>query len=85
MQERYEEAIRETFKYLDDYILYPPSTVTMKLKRQKGKDRAFVIELRMESLGFPVYCTYTEDQDVITVFPKQDNLPIHIWRNKNVY
>lgn len=85
MQERYEQAIKETFEYLDEYILYPPSTRTMQLKRQRGIDRVFVIETRMKSLGFPVYCSYTKDQNIISVFPKWNNLPIHIWRKKYVY
>jgi hypothetical protein len=82
MQEKYEQAIKETFGYLNNYIQEgcPVSTLTMSLKKQRNKDRVFIIETEMELRGFPIYCTYNHDQSVICVYPMQHNLPIHIWR-----
>jgi hypothetical protein len=82
MIDKYEAAIKETFAYLDDYIQNgsPVSTLTMLLKKQRKRDRVFIIETEMELRGFPVYCTYNHDQSVIGVYPMQYNLPIHIWR-----
>lgn len=82
MIEKYEAAIKETFNYLDDYIQNGSlvSTFTMWFKKQRQRDRIFIIETEMQLRGFPVYCTYNHDQSVICVYPMQYNLPIHIWR-----
>ena len=66
MQERYEEAIKATFKYLDDGAV--------------AGSYAEAIVSHMKLLGFEVYCTYDYDQSVICVYPMQYNLPTHIWR-----
>ena len=84
MQEKYEQAIKETFEYLNNYIQEgsPASTLTMSLKKQRNRDRVFIIETEMELRGFQTYCTYNHDQSIINVFPYRHNLPIHIWREK---
>ena len=75
MQERYEEAIRETFKYLDDYISSPDNILSSSY--------AEAIKAHMKTLGFLVYCgVYTNHDDMVVVYPMQDNLSIHIWRRK---
>jgi hypothetical protein len=73
MLEKYEQAIRETFQYLDDYIA-DPETAPLKI------DEA--IESHMKIKGFTVYCSYTEDYEIVCVYPKVDNLPIHIWKRR---
>ena len=72
MQEKYEQAIKETFKYLDDYRSDIACTFAGSYVE--------AIEHHMKLLGFEVYCTYDYDQSVICVYPMQYNLPIHIWR-----
>lgn len=73
MQERYEEAIKETFKYLDDYISDPRNLLLSSY--------AEAIQSHMKTLGFTVYCTSCSNyDDTVVVYPMQYNLPIHIWR-----
>lgn len=76
MQEKYEQAIKETFDYLDDYI---SNLNNAPLKIDEA------IESHMRLKGFEAYCSYTEDYAIVVVYPKAYNLPIHIWRNKYVY
>ena len=78
MQEKYEQAIKETFEYLDKCIA-----------DQKAKNYAYlgllkeeIIERQMKNRGFAVYCSYSQDHKIINVFPCESNLPIHIWREK---
>ena len=73
MQAKYEQAIKETFKYLDDYLSNPENIVS-----SYGE----MIKAHMKLKGYRVYCTtdaYGEEESVV-VYPLQDNLPIHIWR-----
>jgi hypothetical protein len=75
MQERYEAAIKATFKYLDDYIA-DWENVTI------GPYWA-MIQAHMRLLGYEVICNAESDYaDTVTVYPTQHNLPIHIWRRK---
>ena len=85
MQERYEQAIKETFKYLDECIAEHFKQDRLTQLMSLGIDKCYVIEKQMHERGFEVYCSHNFDQSVIGVFPKQYNLPIHIWRNKYVY
>lgn len=78
MQERYEEAIKETFKYLDDCIAEQKA----KNYAHLGLLREEIIERQMHKRGFDVYCSFSQDHKIINVFPTQYNLPIHIWREK---
>ena len=73
MQEKYEQAIKATFKYLDDYISDPRNLLSSSY--------AEAIQSHMKILGFTVYCTsYSNYDDTVVVYPMQYNLPIHIWR-----
>ena len=74
MTEKYEQAIKETFKYLNDCCSDAACIFSGSY--------AEAIEHHMTLLGFDVYCTYNHDQSVICVYPQEDNLPIHIWRKK---
>ena len=71
MQERYEEAIKETFKYLDDYTKSSKNTSLLYCE---------AIEHHLKMHGFTVRCSMWHDG--IIIYPKQGNLPIHFWRKK---
>ena len=70
MQERYEQAIKETFEYLDQY------------NTEQDKINPYVIESQMKERGFNVKCRYNKACISIAIYPEQDNLPIHIWSEK---
>ena len=72
MQDKYEEAIKETFKYLNDYLSNPNCKLSCTY--------AEAIQAHMKTLGFMVYCT--SYPNIVVVYPMKDNLPIHIWRKK---
>lgn len=74
MQEKYEQAIKATFEYLDD----DRSDAACVF----AGSYAEAIMRHMKLLGFEVYCTCNYDQSVICVYPMQYNLPIHVWREK---
>ena len=76
MQERYEEAIKETFAYLNKCIAEQKA----KNYAHLGLLREEIIELQMRKRGFDVYCSFSPDHKIINVFPIQHNLPIHIWK-----
>ena len=78
MQEKYEQAIKETFKYLDKCI----ANQRAKNYSHLGLLKEEIIERQMKKRGFDVYCSYSKDHRIINVFPYQHNLPIHIWREK---
>lgn len=80
MQEKYEQAIKETFKYLYECLAEQPKKGTIESLLSLGVDKRYVIESQMKKRGFDVYCTYNHDQSVICVYPMEYNLPIHIWR-----
>ena len=80
MQEKYEQAIKETFKYLEECLAEQPKKGTIENLLSLGVDRRYVIQSQMKKRGFEVYCTYNHDQSVICVYPMKHNLPIHIWR-----
>ena len=85
MQERYEQAIKETFAYLDECVKRQPNRATIQYLLHLGIDRRYVIEKQMKNRGFEVKCDSTPDLSKIVVYPPQDNLPIHMWREKDVY
>lgn len=73
MQEKYEQAIKATFKYLDDERSDAACVF--------AGSYAEAIKRHMKLLGFEVYCTsYSNYDDTVVVYPMQYNLPIHIWR-----
>ena len=82
MQEKYEQAIKETFKYLEECLAEQPKKGTIENLLSLGVDKRYVIESQMKKRGFDVYCSYSQDHKIINVFPCKSNLPIHIWREK---
>ena len=86
MQERYEQAIKETFKYLDDYIEECSKKEPIKLLSSLGIDKPYIIKTQMELRGFTVRVDYYSCRyEALIVYPKEFYLPVHIWRNKYVY
>ena len=82
MQEKYEQAIRETFTELSQII---------EKRRELGTnpewkawdlslDKKYVIESRMKRKSFDV--KVKREGDAYIVFPRENNLPIHIWKEK---
>ena len=80
MQEKYEQAIKETFKYLYACLEEQPKKGTIENLLSLGVDRRYVIEHQMSIRGFTVYCKSNYDMSEIIVYPADFNLPIHIWR-----
>ena len=82
MIDKYEQAIKETFKYLDECLAKQPKKGTIKSLRSLGVDKRYVIESQMKKRGFEVHCTCNHNQGVICIYPMEHNLPIHIWREQ---
>lgn len=80
MTEKYEQAIKETFKYLDECLARQPKEETIEYLLSLGVDRRYVIEHQMDIRGFTVYCKSNYDMSEVIVYPSDFNLPIHIWR-----
>lgn len=78
MTEKYEQAIKETFEYLDKCI----ADQKAKNYSHLGLLKEGIIVRKMRKRGFDVYCSYSKDHKIINVFPCQCNLPIYIWREK---
>ena len=78
MQNKYEQAIKETFEFLDKCI----AERRAKNYAHLGLLKEEIIERQMKKRGFDVYCSYNKDRKIINVFPCESNLPIHIWREK---
>ena len=80
MTEKYEQAIKETFAELNQIIegrrelAKNPDWKAWEL----GLDKKYVIESRMRRKGFDV--KVKREGDAYMVFPRENNLPIHIWR-----
>lgn len=86
MQEKYEQAIKETFQYLNDCVAEHFKQDKLTRIMSLGIDKCYVIEKQMAQRGFVVKAVYTcHYLEAITVYPREYNLPIHIWRNKYVY
>ena len=77
-QEKYEQAIKATFAYLNECIAEQKA----KHYSHLGLAREEIIERQMKKRGFDVYCSYNHDKSIICVYPIQYNLPIHLWREK---
>jgi len=85
MQEKYEQAIKETFKYLDECIAEHFKQDRLTQLMSLGINKCYVIEKQMAQRGFFVKAAYTRPcLETIAVYPREYNLPIHIWRNKYV-
>lgn len=80
MQEKYEQAIKETFEYLKECIARQSKEGTIAQLLSLGIDKRYVIEHQMNIRGFTVYCKSNYDMSEIIVYPADYNLPIHIWR-----
>ena len=80
MQEKYEQAIEETFAYLEECLEEQPRERTIENLLSLGVDKRYVIKRQMDIRGFTVYCESNYDMSEIIVYPEDFNLPIHIWR-----
>lgn len=84
MQEKYEQAIKETFTELNQIIkerhelAKNPEWKAWEL----GLDKKYVIESRMKRKGFDVKVERVERDTYYIVLPHEYNLPIHIWKEK---
>ena len=85
MQEKYEQAIKETFKYLEECLAEQDRLNPLVRLQSLGVDKRYVIESQMKKRGFIVKAEVYPSQCEIRVYPREYNLPIHIWRNKYVY
>lgn len=83
MQEKYEQAIKETFKYLEECLEEQDKLNPLTKLQSLGIDKCYVIEKQMFLRGFVVKAVRTKYRlGEITVYPREYNLPIHIWREK---
>ena len=78
MIEKYEQAIKETFDYLDQCI----ADQKAKHYSHLGLIKDEIIERQMKKRGFNVKCRYNKACISIAVYPEQNDLPIHIWRER---
>ena len=80
MQEKYEQAIKEAFAELNQIIRERNKLATNSEWKawELGLDKKYVIESRMKRRGFDV--NVKQERDAYMVFPHENNLPIHIWR-----
>lgn len=80
MQEKYEQAIKETFTELNQIIkerhelAKNPEWKAWEL----GLDKKYIIKSRMKKKGFNI--KVKREGDAYIVFPYENNLPIHVWR-----
>ena len=78
MIEKYEQAIKETFDYLNKCITEQKA----KNYSHLGLLKEEIIEHQMKKRGFNVKCRYNKACISIAVYPEQNDLPIHIWRER---
>ena len=80
MQEKYEQAIKETFAELNQIIEERHKLAKNPEWRawELGLDKKYVIESRMKRKGFDI--KVKREGNAYIVFPHEINLPIHIWR-----
>ena len=83
MIDRYEQAIKETFKYLEECIASQPKKGNLEYLYNLGIDKRYVIEKQMNIRGFEVQCDSNYDMSKIIIYPIEYNLPIHIWHDKS--
>jgi hypothetical protein len=83
MQEKYEQAIKETFEYLKECLVEQDKLNPLMSLQFLGVDKCYVIEKQMFLRGFVVKAVRTKYLlGEITVYPREYNLPIHIWKEK---
>lgn len=80
--DKYETAIKETFKYLEDCMSRQPGRDTLEYLYNLGIDKCFIIKNQMQKKGFEVNTNTSRDGKLIAVIPTTHNLPSHIWREK---
>lgn len=78
MQDKYEQAIKETFAYLNQCIAEQQAKHLGHLGLLKDE----IIERQMAKRGFTVKAKVYPSQCEVRVYPREANLPIHIWRQK---
>ena len=78
MQEKYEQAIKETFEYLNQCLKEQDKLDPLVRLQSLGVDKEYVIESQMRHKGFNI--KVKREKDAYIVFPHENNLPIHIWR-----
>lgn len=78
MTEQYEQAIKETFEYLDKCIAEQKA----KNYTHLGLLKEEIIERQMKKRGFKVKANHDALTGYIIVCPHEINLSIHIWREK---
>ena len=77
-QEKYEQAIKETFEYLNKCI----ADQKAKNYSHLGLLKEEIIERQMKKRGFDVKANYDALTGYIIVCPRQMNLSIHLWKEK---
>ena len=82
MQEKYEQAIKETFEYLEECLEEQDKKPIFEQLFSLGIDRRYIIAHQMKLRGFDVYCDSNYDMSEVIVYPVDFNLPIHIWKEK---
>ena len=83
MTEKYEQAIKETFKFLEECLIEQDKLNPLARLQSLGIDKCYVIEKQMFLRGFVVKAVRTKYLlGEITVYPREYNLPIHIWKEK---
>ena len=78
MQEKYEQAIKETFEYLDKCI----ADQKAKNYSHLGLVKDEIIERQMKKRGFRVKANHDALTGYIIVCPHEMNLSIHLWKEK---
>lgn len=78
MQDKYEQAIKETFAYLNQCIAEQQAKHFGHLGLLKDE----IIERQMAKRGFIVKAEVYPSHQEVRIYPREDNLPIHIWRQK---
>ena len=82
MIDKYEQAIKETFEYLEECLAEQDKLNPLMRLQSLGVDKRYVIESQMKKRGFIVKAEVYLSQYEVRVYPREYNLPIHIWREK---
>ena len=82
MTEKYEQAIKETFEFLEECLEEQDKLDPLTRLESLGIDKKYVIESQMRKQGFIVKANYDALTGHIIVCPHEINLPIHLWKEK---
>lgn len=80
MTDKYEAAIKETFAYLEECLAEQDKLNPLIRLYSLGIDKRYVVESQMQKRGFIVKAEVYPSQHEVRVYPREYNLPIHIWR-----